>query len=392
MDATTIFCIAILIVAVLYFFIILLINTGIFRLTSPPHSLTPSLPHSLTVLIPARNEEANITNCLSDIYNQDYPQNLIEVVVINDHSTDRTEALVAEFAGAHPGMSLKVIPNVTMGNDMAFKKHAIRSGVNASSGQLIITTDADTRSGPGWISSFAAMYDNLHPKMIIGPVVFHDENSFFERLQGMEFSGLMAVTAGSCSMGFPLMCNGANLAFERQAYRETLDSDDDLRFPSGDDLFLMMKIRKKFGAGSVRYLFDKEARVYTRARPTLQEFFSQRLRWVSKSRGYTDPVVLAVSVITWLFNFLLFSSIAAGVFNLQLLYFSLILLGIKMILELPAVLRMLSFSGKLKLWYLYPLTQLLNIVYVTLVGLLGNLVSYEWKGRRVSRGNRDPRG
>jgi cellulose synthase/poly-beta-1,6-N-acetylglucosamine synthase-like glycosyltransferase len=222
--------------------------------------------------------------------------------------------------------------------------------------------------------------------------VFHEENSFFERLQGMEFSGLMAATAGSCNMGFPLMCNGASLAFERQAYTETMDSDDDLRFPSGDDLFLMMKVRKRFGAGSVRYLFDKEARVYTKATLTLQEFFSQRLRWVSKSRGYTDPVLLAVSVITWLFNFLLFTSLAAGVFNLPMLYFSLVLLGMKMILELPAVLCMLSFSGKLKQVYLYPLTQVLNIVYVTLVGLLGNTISYEWKGRRVSPGNRDPRG
>jgi len=62
------------------------------------------------------------------------------------------------------------------------------------------------------------------------------------------------------------MCNGANLAFERKAYLETLDSEIDLRYPSGDDLFLMMKIRKKYGASSIQYLFAEEAIVSTKAK------------------------------------------------------------------------------------------------------------------------------
>jgi uncharacterized membrane protein len=194
----------------------------------------------------------------------------------------------------------------------------------------------------------------------------------------------MAATAGSCKMGFPLMCNGANLAFERKAYLETCDSEDDLRYPSGDDLFLMMKIRKRFGAKSVKYLFAEEAMVFTKAKKTLHEFFSQRLRWVSKSRGYTDRAVMAVAIVTWLFNFLLLSTLVAGFFALPLLFFSLILLAVKMILELPAVYRIMALSGKMKLWYLYPVAQVMNLVYVSLVGILGNVVSYEWKGRKIS--------
>jgi len=198
------------------------------------------------------------------------------------------------------------------------------------------------------------------------------------------FSGLMAATAGSCKMGFPLMCNGANLAFERKAYLETRDSDDDLRYPSGDDLFLMMKIRKKYGARSVKYLFAEEAVVVTKAKKTLQEFFSQRLRWVSKSRGYTDPIVMAVAIVTWLFNFLLISTLVAGIFSLRLFFLSLVMVGIKMILELPAVCRIMVLSGKTKLWYLYTVAQVLNLVYVSLIGIIGNLLSYEWKGRKIT--------
>lgn len=383
MTALTIFCSGFVIISALYFFTIILINIGIFRLkkitTAPLHYGT-----TVTIIIPARNEEENIGHCLRDLESQDYPLHLVEIIVVNDHSTDLTEERVSGFAQSHPSMNLRLILTGSPGNNQAFKKRSIRSGVDASSGDLIITTDADTRLKPCWISSIVDFYECQNPKMIIGPVAFHEETSFFERLQSMEFCGLMAATAGSCNMGFPLMCNGANLAFERKSYLETRDSEDDFRYPSGDDLFLMMKIRKKYGAKSVKYLFAEEAMVSTKAKKTLREFFSQRLRWVSKSRGYTDHVVMAVAIITWLFNFLLLSTLVVGIFSLHLLFFSLVLLGIKMIIELPSVFSIMVLSGKTKLWYLYPFTQVLNLIYVSSVGILGNVVSYEWKGRKIS--------
>jgi cellulose synthase/poly-beta-1,6-N-acetylglucosamine synthase-like glycosyltransferase len=383
MTTLTIFCTGFVVISAIYFFIIILINVGIFRLKRFVRSADQLLT-TVSIIIPARNEEENIGHCLRDLESQDYPLHLVEVIVVNDHSTDLTEERVSGFAQSHPSMNLRLILTGAPGNNQAFKKRSIRSGVDASTGDLIITTDADTWLKSGWISSIVDFYERQDPKMIIGPVAFHEETSFFERLQSMEFFGLMAATAGSCNMGFPLMCNGANLAFERKAYLETRDSEDDLRYPSGDDLFLMMKIRKKYGAKSVKYLFAEEAMVSTKAKKTLREFFAQRLRWVSKSRGYTDHVVMAVAIVTWLFNFLLLSTLVAGIFSLHLLFFSLFLLGIKMILELPAVFRIMALSAKTKLWYLYPVTQVLNLVYVSLVGILGNVVSYEWKGRKIS--------
>ncbi len=390
MTALTIFCAGFVVISAIYFFIIILINVGIFRLKRFVRSADQLLT-TISIIIPARNEEENIGHCLRDLESQDYPQNLMEVIVVNDHSTDLTEERVSGFALLHPSMNLRLILTGAPGNDQAFKKRSIRSGVETSTGDLIITTDADTRLKPGWISSIVDFYEHQDPKMIIGPVAFHEEAYFFERLQSMEFFGLMAATAGSCNMGFPLMCNGANLAFERKAYLETRDSEDDLRYPSGDDLFLMMKIRKKYGAKSVKYLFAEEAMVSTKAKKTPREFFSQRLRWVSKSRGYTDHIVMAVAIVTWLFNFLLLSTLIAGLFSLRLFFFSVVLLGIKMIFELPAVLRIMDLYRKTKLWYLYPVTQVLNLVYVSLIGILGNVVSYEWKGRKISPVKRNTR-
>jgi len=383
MTALNILFTVILAIAALYFFIILLILAGVFRLkrfTRP--GINPMT--KITVIIPVRNEEETISTCLTDLYRQDYPLEQISVVVVNDASTDRTEEIVKEFAYSHPDFHLQLIRTLPVENDRAFKKHSICSGIEASSGELVVTTDADTRSGPGWISTLAGFYEQFHPKMIIGPVAFHEEGSFFERLQSLEFAGLIAATAGSCSMGFPLMCNGANLAFNRNAYEETRDSRDGFRYPSGDDLFLMMKILKKYRKQSVRFLFSEEAIILTKAKKTPAEFFSQRLRWVSKSRGYTDRVVSAVAIVTYLFNLLLLATLITGIFNIHILLLFLILFGIKIFLELPAVYKILVLFRKTRLLFLYPLTQVIDLVYVSAIGLLGNLIPYKWKGRRVS--------
>lgn len=383
MTVLIIFTSCIILVTILYFSIILLIDTGIFRLkrfvTSGNFPVT-----RVSIIIPARDEESSIVECLFDLEYQDYPKHLLEIVVVDDHSTDLTAEKVDEFIQSHPGFNLRLIPVVAEGNNQAFKKHSIRTGVDATSGEIVITTDADTRLNPGWISAMVDFHEQFHPGMIIGPVAFGNDSSFFGQIQCLEFSGLMAATAGSCRMGFPLMCNGANLAFTRRAYLATRNLEDDLKYPSGDDLFLMMKIRKEVGAGSVRYLFSEQAVVYTEAKRTLRKFFSQRLRWVSKSRGYPDPGVKAVAIVTWLFNFLLLSGMIGGIFELRLLFYSLFIFGLKILIELPAVWKIMTLTGSRRTLYLYPLTQVLNLVYVTGIGILGNVIPYEWKGRKVS--------
>ena len=273
-----------IVISAFYFIIIILINTGIFRLKHLTRSDNQA-GIKVSIIIPARNEEENILYCLNDIKNQDYPSDLIEIVVVDDHSTDQTSGKVLDFASSNPFMNLRLIPASVSGKDQAFKKHSIISGIEATSGELIITTDADTRSKPGWISSLVNFYVQEHPEMIIGPVAFYEADSVFKKLQVIEFSGLMAATAGSCKMGFPLMCNGANLAFKRQAWLETKDLSDDLKYPSGDDLFLMMKIRKKYGYGSVKYLFSKEAIISTAPKKSFNEFYPSTVTMGLKKPG-----------------------------------------------------------------------------------------------------------
>jgi len=108
MTMFTILCSGILLISILYFLVIILIDIGLFRLKRYEPSLNPPVTR-VSVIIPARNEEGSISDCLSDLESQDYPSRLMEIVVVNDHSTDSTEEKVETFAKYHPLMNIRLI-------------------------------------------------------------------------------------------------------------------------------------------------------------------------------------------------------------------------------------------------------------------------------------------
>ncbi|MCX6249374.1 MAG: glycosyltransferase [Bacteroidetes bacterium] len=336
----------------------------------------------ITLIIPFRNEEFSIIPCLEDIIQQDYPHHLMEVYLADDQSDDNSATLVSGFISAHPGFNLNYL-KVESDPGKANKKLAIEQAIARSSGELIIMTDADTRFSKDRIRLIAGNYENTRAKMILAPVEFSPGKSLFSRMQSLEFIGLMGVTAGSCGAGYPIMCNGANLAFEKSAFVQVNGFSDNRGFSSGDDLFLLLKFRKKFGRKSVLFAKSKDAMVSTAPQKTFRDFLRQRLRWVSKSKGYKDTWILFVAIITYMANLSLAGLLVYGIFNVHVLWIALILLCLKMIIEFPLILMSCRFHGKTSLLLFYPWVQVVNIFYVSLVGLLGNFVPYSWKGRKL---------
>jgi len=338
----------------------------------------------VTVIIPAKNEETNILHLLNDLLQQTFPFRLLEVILVDDGSTDKTNIMANNFAADNPGFPFLILKIESDNNFSGSKKRAIKSALLQSSGELILATDADTRIGKNWITSMVSYYEKFHPIMILGPVVYSQENSFFARIQSCEFMGLMAVTEGSCALHRPLMCNGANIAYSRKAFDMVGGFDDNFRIPSGDDMFLMMKIRKRFGWKAVRFNRSEEAIVVTSPNATMHEFIQQRLRWVSKNKGYKDFFVLFVATLTYLFNVSLLLGLIVGFFIPSVWVLTLILLGGKIVVEFPVLWNYAIFLGRTKDLIVVPVVQFLNIFYVSIIGLLGNFLTYEWKGKKVN--------
>lgn len=337
----------------------------------------------VSIIIALRNEASNIETLFKSLMAQDYPAHLLEIIIVDDHSTDSTPSLVEKFISLN-----KESPNliaITLDKKDGFgKKAAIDRGIKASKGELIVITDADCTSGYHWISTLSFYFAEHQPEMILGPVHMNENEGFLSKLQSLEFTSLISSAAGSCNAGFPLLANGANIAFTRHAYESCGGFSGNLHYPSGDDIFLMMSIKKKFGAKAIRFLRSEEAIVNTPSSPSLNSFIQQRLRWVSKSRGYTDPLLIAASIIVFITNVLLVFTAISAIVNPAYLQHFLILYFSKLIIDLPLMISYSRFQQSRSLLILFPLMELLNAVYTFLIGIAGNTVNYNWKERQVS--------
>ena len=107
----------------------------------------------VSVIVPARNEAANITRCVSSILASNYPR--FEVIVVDDRSTDATGDIARAIAPNDP--RLKVIAGADLPAGWFGKTWACWQGYEAAQGELLLFTDADTWHGPMLLPRAVAM-------------------------------------------------------------------------------------------------------------------------------------------------------------------------------------------------------------------------------------------
>ena len=361
-------------------FTIGLLKTGRSVARGKPVAADGDLPGLVSVIIPVRNEAGNICSILGEMRGQDWPAGRLEVIVTDDFSEDNTMALASSFLADFPAFPLVLVfPQAGAGPG---KKRAIARAIGKATGEVILCTDADTRRGPSWITSMAACFSGGATQMVLGPVCLRPAANLLQKIQALEFTGIMGSTAGSASLGTPVMCNGANLAYRRQVFNETGGYESSLRYGSGDDQFLMNAVGKRYGRKAIRFNFDLKAVVTTEPEPFLVGFIQQRIRWVSKSRGYREPVVIATGALTWLIHAALMAGFMTGIFFPAILPMVFGCWLFKMVMEFPMVYTMTGFFGQRSLLGWFIPAQLFQLCYVTLVGLAGPFATYRWKGRK----------
>ncbi len=363
-----------------YFIIISIYTIGWFRLKifRPGKE---KLDTFVSIIIPARNEEKNINLLLNKLCQQDYPKTNFEIIVVDDNSTDDTSKIVTGFIQQHQEHQIKII-HLSVENPAAtYKKKAITTAIEASKGELIITTDADCTMNENWLRSFVSFFLTEKSEMIVGPVSFHNETSIFEKLQSFEFLSLIAITAGAIRIRRPIMCNGANLAYKKSAFIKVGGFGND-SFSSGDDVFLLLKIKQYFGTKSVRFLKNLDALVFTEPKKSFKAFIHQRIRWASKNKVY-DKKILLVSFTVYMINLLLVIGLFLASFNPAIFTTVIISMIIKMIIDLPILFGITKFVGQRKMmFYAFPMI-ILYPVYIIIAGAFGIIGNYQWKGRKI---------
>ncbi|NII24639.1 glycosyltransferase [Pseudoflavitalea sp. X16] len=353
----------------------------------PIFRLPGTQPRTLiSVIIAARNEESNLPALLQSLNNQRYPKSLYEVIIVDDHSTDNSLSVLRNITS--PELSLNVL-NLSDYIDSrdpirSYKKKAIEVGIRNAKGSLIVTTDADCQFGEQWLDSIAALYESTQAKFIAAPVKITGRSSLLDIFQSLDFITLQGITGAAVSKRFYSMCNGANLAYEKKAFEEVNGFDSIDNIPSGDDMLLMHKIYKKY-PNQVFYLKAKEAIVSTAPAATWKAFFHQRIRWASKADSYDDKRIFWTLLLVYLINVCFLVAAIAACWQNIWLFFCLLLLLAKLLIEFPFVHAVTIFFDQTALMKYFPFLQPLHILYTIIAGWLGKFGKYEWKGRIIKK-------
>ncbi len=245
-------------------------------------------PQKVTVIIAARNEEGRLKHCLASIISQNFPKQFLEIIVVDDASTDGTFNEAGEMLG-RSGVEHKIIRNEThLG-----KKQSLKLAIDQSSSEFIICRDADTFTmTDNWLRTILSYMIATGKEFIICPVaIAHNKNSL-SSLQEIEMSVLSLFTISSTYFNSPFLCNGANLAFTKKLFYQTGAYKEHMHIASGDDIFFLEEVKKN-DRHKIAYLKSRDAAAYTFPEKDLSSLMSQKIRWSSK-------LFKNLSVINWL--------------------------------------------------------------------------------------------
>lgn len=331
----------------------------------------------ISVILPVRNEEKNIAECLESLGELNYPKELFEIILIDDHSTDRTKAIAEQFSKLMP--NLRILENSP---DSKGKKSAITLGIAAAKGEFIATTDGDCNVPANWLLNIAEEFEKRGAVFLAGPVAYKKRFLLLRDLLQIEQVVLQIVSAGAMNMGFPLMCSGANLAYKKQFFIDNGGYKND-RFASGDDMMLLIKATH-LKKNQRHFITKKTSVVRTNAAGGFAEAIQQRSRWISKFSAYKTGLTGLVGILVFLANFMLPALAVISLCDPAIFRVFLSALVGKMLIDLLLLSLAVPFFREPRLLLLAPSGEVFYpflALFSTLARLSG---SFNWKGRKWS--------
>ncbi len=205
----------------------------------------------ISLIVPAKNEEKNIANCLYHLFRQNFKN--CEIIVVDDRSTDKTPHLLENFQKLSP-FPFKIIRIEKLPPGWTGKNHAMVAGSKAASGSWLLFTDADTTHQPESVAS--ALETALAQKIDFLTLAPETESrSFWEKTVQPLAVGSLALWFNSEKVNDPqsgtILANGQFILVRKEAY-EKVGGNESVKSEVIEDVELAKKIR---GAGfTVQFL------------------------------------------------------------------------------------------------------------------------------------------
>lgn len=199
---------------------------------------------TISIIVPAYNEARYIEGCLRSLLAQ--TRKADEIIVVDNNSTDETENIVKKFTG------VKIYKESTPGVGAARRR-----GFKEASGDILVSTDADTKPPENWVQNILDIFEKRDIAAVTGPFLFYDRGKFWNGLTRMITPVITTLDWWLGRGSHHLL--GMNFAIRRKAYEATQGFNKALKY--GEDIDLAKKV-KKIG----KIVYTKKLRVYTHSR------------------------------------------------------------------------------------------------------------------------------
>jgi cellulose synthase/poly-beta-1,6-N-acetylglucosamine synthase-like glycosyltransferase len=331
----------------------------------------------VSVIIAARNEEMNIRRCLDAVVQLRYPHELLEVIIVNDRSTDATADIVLEYAARC--QFLKLLNAQPGSGHLHGKANALSQAFAVATGEVIMMTDADCAVSPGWVDDTVKYYTDDSVGIVPGFTAIR-ASRIFEAMQTLDWFALFSVAAGANRIGFPVTAVGNNLSVRKKAY-DAVGGYEGIPFSITEDyaLFHAVTSQTRYTAS---FPLDPETLVESEPCVTWRELYNQRKRWFMGGRDMNAQSVILFAV-AWLFHAGMLA--AFFVFPLSTAVLAAVLkIGADFILALPTLFTF----RRWELLPVFPVYELYYFLYVLIfpVVVLGGSGKVVWKERSFRDG------
>ena len=373
----TLFLILLYALVLPYIGLMLMVLVGLFRRNRRPFN--PATP-SVSVIIPAHNEEDKLGATLASLSQQRYEGEL-EFVIVNDRSRDATQAIIQDFVERDPRFRFVNVSEPS--RRLAPKVNAVNVGIANSKGEIILTSDADCQYEATWVSGMVSHFEP-DVAMVIGYVESTqpgDGAGAVQRFESTDWLSLMLTSMSLTHFGWKFASSANNQGYRRSAFEEIGGFGASGRAPSGDEDLLTQRMGR-LQAGRIVFASDPAIRVFTQPMPSAFTLLNQRRRWVSRyhhAMHYHPAFWLSIFILGFQSIFLsagillspFFPAIAPYVFGLW---------ALKLAVEFYGMYVGTGIMGRRDLWGVTTVTwAILHPFFIATVVLWSLIKSGEWK-------------
>lgn len=325
-------------------------------------------PNEIVVLIPFRNEANRISGLLKSIMNLTVkPQ---KIVFVDDHSDDNTSELIHKSLA---GVEYEVL---TLPEEFAGKKMAIRFASEQTESKYILTIDADVELPADYFVSISSLGD---ADMYVLPAILKAKR-FIEHFYEIDLLLVTATNTGLAGWKRPIMASGANLLYKRSAFNKFDNINAHINSASGDDTYLLRDFRES--NAQVRLHTDPQCAVTTETPKSLKEFIDQRLRWIGKTGDVKDALSSTLAVLQAILTLTFFAGLIWTVIVSNWAFFG-VLLGLKAFTDLLLFFPYCYRVKRLSSWIFIPAYELIFPIYTLILIVLLLTYKPKWKGREI---------